>query len=238
MSEDKDKDVPVIPVPVKADKAEIKQDKIRDQKQDYAATSRKVTPEGDEGKKPLTPVVDPGSVVVKKRGIGSKVKDLFIAADLRSVVRYVGFEVLLPAAKNMMVDSVEQGIRRMTYGDTRSRRAPGAGASRITYHTPPQREDRGNWRDPRTSPPDRSRFPRQGRRDVFIHSHEEATNVLDEMFSRLQDYDVVTVLDYNELLGLQTSPVDAKWGWLDLRGTEVRSSRDGFYIDLPPEEPI
>lgn len=237
MSDDKEV-VKAEKVEVKADKVEVKTDKIQNQKQDYAANSKKVKPEEETPDKKLTAVVEPGSVVVKKRGIGAKVKGLFIAADFRSVAHYVGFEVLLPAAKNMMVDSVEQGIRRMTYGDTRARRSQGAGQSRITYHTPPSREDRGGWREPRTSPPDRSRFPRQGRRDVFLHSREEATNVLDEMFGRIQDYDVVTVADYNDLLGLPSSHVDQKWGWLDIRGTEVRQARDGFYIDLPPEEPI
>lgn len=209
-----------------------KTDRMKDPPTDYAGAQKKQ--DGPVSDKPaIKPVVDAKVVVVKKRGIGSKIKDLFIAADFRSVMQFVGQEVLLPAARGMIVDSVQRGVERLTYGEARSRRT-GPGASRVTYNQPVQRE----WREPRTRPPDRTRFPRAGRRDIFLPSREEATLVLDEMFDILGTYEVVTVAQMNELMGLPSSHVDNKWGWYDLRGSEVRPAREGFYIDLPQEEPI
>jgi hypothetical protein len=41
-----------------------------------------------------------------------------------------------------------------------------------------------------------------------------------------------------ELLGLESNPVDNKWGWPFLTDASVVAVRDGFILDLPPEEPI
>jgi len=182
-----------------------------------------------------------GDVVVHKRGIGQKFKDLFVAADFRTVLRYVGYDVLIPAARDMIVDSAVKGVERMMYGESsRFRRGVhNTTGSRITYSTPPNRGDRVEYgRDPRTSPPDRSKFPRPNRPDFLVQSKQEAETILDELYNLLNVWDVVSVADLKALAGFPSVHTDQKWGWTSLSGSDVRQMRDGWFVDLPPAEPI
>lgn len=185
-----------------------------------------------------------GDVKVQKRGVGAKLKDLFIAADLKSVVSYVTYDILIPAAKNMFVESVSRGAERMTYGAFRPGRG-GRGSvpgerSRITYGGIVNR-DRNDPRDPRTRPPsnlERDRYPRSSRNDYIFEVKQDAEEVLDDMYRVLEICDVVSVGDFNEMVGIHSSHADQKWGWEDLRGVTVRDVRSGWVIDLPPPEPF
>ncbi len=47
-------------------------------------------------------------VIIQKRGVGRKFKDLIIAADFRSVLHYVAYDVCVPAARNMVFDALTQ----------------------------------------------------------------------------------------------------------------------------------
>lgn len=182
-----------------------------------------------------------GEVKVQKRGIGTKVKNLFVAADLKSVVAYVAYDILLPAAKGMIVDGAARGVERFIYGDIRPGRRGGMPGerSRITYGGI---VDRGrDDRDPRTRPPsnlERSRYPRSGQNDYIFATRQDAEETLDEMLRILEICDVVSVADFNEIIGVRGPFTDQKYGWEDLRGTEIRDVRKGWMIELPPPEPI
>lgn len=178
-----------------------------------------------------------GEVIVKKKSLGQKIKDTFIEMDIRSVTRYVISEVLIPAARNMIVDASTKGVERMMYGDKGHQRRGYAGGSRFTYNSPVQRTD---YRSPLTRPPSQlgSPHPRAGRNDFILASRDEAATVLERMNDILEMYDVVSVADLNDLVGFPTSYVDQKWGWTFLGDTHIRQIREGFMIDLPPAEPI
>jgi len=183
-----------------------------------------------------------GEVKVEKRGIGKKIKDLFVAADIRSVWSYVAFDILIPAAKGMIVDGVARGADRFVYGDSRAaRRSGGLGErSRITYGGIVDR-GRDERRDSRTRPPsniDRTRHPRSNRNDYIFTRREDAVDVLDEMYRVLEVCDVVSVGDFNDMVGLPSPHTDQKWGWEELRGVDIRDVRSGWVIDLPDPEPI
>lgn len=178
-----------------------------------------------------------GEVVVQKKSLGTKIKGLFVAADFRTVIRYVASDVLLPAARNMIVDASSKGVERMMYGDRAIRQRNFGGGSRFTYNNP---INRGEYRDPRTSPPalGQSRVPRQNRNDFLLASREEAKMVLERMNDILESYELVTVGDLNELVGFPSSHVDEKWGWTFLGDVEIRQVREGYLIMLPPAESI
>jgi len=73
---------------------------------------------------------------------------------------------------------------------------------------------------------------------IYLVSRDEADLVVERMLDILDKYDVVSVADLNDLLGLPTSPIDNKWGWAILGRVEIRQTRDGYLIDLPAPEPI
>lgn len=206
---------------------------------DYGSNSKKEKIEAEtKPEKKLGRVVT-GEVLIKKKGVGSKFKDLFIMADARSVMSYVVAEVLLPAARNMVVDGASEAVKRMMYGN-QAMRGRGQG-TRVTYNNYSNPINRG-YRDvtsrqaptPTTSP----RTQRAIREDFILSTREEAETVLERMNDCIDSYEIVSVADFNELVGYPSSHVDNKWGWSYLGDVQIRQIREGYLLDLPPAEPI
>lgn len=193
----------------------------------------KEKPPAKELKKVVT-----GEVTTKKKGIGRKFKELVVEADFRSVIGYIMTDILIPAAKNMIVDSAAKGAERMVFGDSGTRRRGIGGGSRISYDRITRSGVGGS---PLRGAPAIERGPRStrhAREDFIISSRKEAEEVLELMNDIIDNYEVVSVSDLNELVGYPSSHVDNKWGWTFLGDVQIRQIREGYLIDLPPAEPI
>jgi hypothetical protein len=200
-------------------------------------TETTVEPEGPKIEKVVT-----GEVKVKKKGLGDKAKDLLIAVDLKSVANFVATDVLLPALRNLIVDTTSKGVERMMYGDRPQYRRPGGTyGGRVTYNTTAT-EMGGAYRPmPNAMRPDpgmTSSASRQSRDNFVIVSKPEADQVLDTMLAALDQFGVVAVADLHELVGHPVSHVDHKWGWYSLAGAQIRQIREGYMLDLPPATAI
>jgi hypothetical protein len=151
-----------------------------------------------------------GAVQRRKKPLGKRFQDTFFNGDARGTAGFVVASVLIPAAKDMLVETGQQFIERMVYGETR----PPASMSR------------------------RARA-RHDFDEIVLESRGEAEEVLDRMFDLLSRYDSVSVADLYELTGIQSAHTDQKWGWPDLRGSQVTRTRTGGYvIDLPEPSPL
>lgn len=182
-----------------------------------------------------------GTVIVQKKSLGRKFKDIFVEADFKTVVKYVISDVLIPAARNMIVDASTKGIERMMYGERAIHRSSFGSGPRITYNNPINRASY------RPGPPQRlapsieqgaRRSSQHDRGSFILSSREEAEQVLERMNDIIDTYEVASVADLNELVGFSSSHVDNKWGWIFLGDVPVRQVREGFLIDLPDPEPI
>jgi hypothetical protein len=209
---------------------------------DYQSNAKKQQ-EGktDKPEKVIEKVVT-GEVVQKPKTVGHKFKDIFFGGDFKVAMKFVTAEVLFPALRNLMVDTVTKGIERLVYGESSYRR-PGI-ASRydprpiVSYNNP-----LAVRRDPRVP-----NIPEQGPRsykanrrdatDIILASREEAELVVERLIDIIDKYDVASVADLNDLLGLPTSHIDNKWGWTYLNNVEIRQIRNGYLIDLPSLEEI
>jgi hypothetical protein len=214
---------------------------------DYASNSRKSKEEQNKPKKEVEKVVV-GEVVIKKKSIGAKLRDVFIEADFRSVSQYIIYDVLVPAARNTIVDVASKGIERMMYGDTAIRRRNyGPGPTRVTYNSPIDRSYgySGGYRDRETNPP-RGRLPdsrnarpsRTSRDDIVLTSREEAAVVLERMRDIIDTYEVVSVADLAALTGQPSTYIDERWGWIYLGDARIEQIREGWLLNLPAAEPI
>lgn len=178
-------------------------------------------------------------VIIQKKGIGRKFRDLFIEADFKTVIRYVASDVLLPAARNMILDAATKGVERLLYGESAIRRRNFGMGSRITYNAP---VNRGYGGSPlRYAPPvlPEPRVSRHTRDNLILSSREEGEIVLERMNDIIDSYDVVTIQDLNDLVGVEGSThVDNKWGWTNIDHVQIRQVREGYLIDFPPPEPI
>lgn len=207
---------------------------------DYQGNSKKMKDAEQVPPKHVERVVV-SEVIIQKKSIGRKLKDIFIAADFKTVLRYVASEVLLPAARNMIVDGSTKGVERLLYGESAIRRRNYGSGPRVTYNNPIHRS---NYRDspyassrnaPPVSPEPRSLH---GRDNFILSTREEAEIVLERMNDIIDTYEVASVADLNQLVGLPTTHVDNTWGWIYLSDVQIRQIREGYLIDFPPAEPI
>lgn len=220
---------------------------------DYQGNSNKAKGEGkkdDLPEKNLEPVVASG-VVVKKRSIGRKAKDLFIVGDFRSVVAHVITNTIIPEARNLFFDIVVEGAARTFFpdGNYRSRMSNPGRQSRVSYnnyHSNPIRPDvrEASYRE-RTAPPVPN-HPRGGPMHPttltteFIFSSKDEAELVIERLNDILDvgYQTVSVADLKELLGLPGDHIDQKWGWISLADVRITQIREGYLVVFPPPEAI
>lgn len=207
--------------------------------EDYTSNSKKSRDQKAEKQPKQEKTVEKvitGDVVVKKKGLGGKIKALIFDADFKGTAAFVVSAVLVPAAKNMFYDAGSKGLERMMFGDTSPvRRTQHGHGSRVTMYNSPIN------RGPREIGPSRRPIEPRTRRaqaDFILSSRDEAELVLERMNDIIDNYDVASVADLNDLLGMPTTYTDNKFGWVYLGDTQIRQIREGYLLDLPPAEPI
>ncbi|MET0785759.1 MAG: hypothetical protein ABWY25_03560 [Paenisporosarcina sp.] len=183
-----------------------------------------------------------GEVIQRPKPIGRKFKDIFFGGDAKATVRYVTADVLLPALRNLIVDMTTEGVRRVVYGESSSRRNRTIDfRSRVQYNNPINPV----YRDPRerTYLPDQPPYPFRAttKRDLneyIVSTKAEAERVVELLVELVDQYGVATVADFYDMLGLTSSHIDNKWGWTHLGKIEISQVREGYLISLPPLEAV
>ena len=214
---------------------------------DYQGNTRKEREKTEKKEKPEKVVVEKvivGEVIQKPKGPGRKFKEIFFGGDAKQAAKFVAADVLLPAMRNLVVDMVTKGAEKLVYGEGSYRR--GNRPPTINYGA---RYQVGNpiaqsrvpelmSGRPYQNPIPRGRQNRHEMNDVILSSKEEADLVIERLIDILEKYDVASLADLYELLGLETSPVDFKWGWTYLSNAQVRQIRQGYLLELPSLEEI
>jgi hypothetical protein len=186
--------------------------------------------------------VTSGEPVRRKKSLRKQFSETFVAGDMRSAVVYVVMDVLLPAAKDMIVEAGSQGIEKLIFGDSSRRRGARPPVSGPTGYVSYNRLSGPMSGGSRLPGPQRamSRAAR-GRHnfdEIVLEQRNEAEEVIDRLFDLVSRYDQATVADLYELVGLESSHTDHKWGWEDLHGAGVSRVRGGYLLDLPEPEPL
>lgn len=180
-----------------------------------------------------------GEVIQRKPSLGKRFSQTFFGGDAKGAWGYVLWDVMLPAAKDMLADAASQGVERMIFGEAKStsRRTgarPGTHNSTVSYNRMSSSQGR---------PEPRQEISRRNRSqhkfdDIVLATRVEGEEVIDRLFEIVSRYGSATVSDLYELLGVTASHTDNKWGWLELRGAGVSRTRDGYLLDLPNPEPL
>lgn len=184
--------------------------------------------------KKVEPVVK-GEVSRRKKPLSKRFHETFFGGDMRGSANFVVFNVLVPAAKEMLVEAGAKGVERLVYGESRRRSSSSSPSpyGHIAY----------NAMGASTRPPAAQISPRARARhdfdEIVMQTRGEAEEVLERMYDLLQRYETVTVADLYELTGVRSAHTDQKWGWADLRGSSVERTRQGGYVvDLPEPQPL
>ena len=170
-----------------------------------------------------------GSVIRQKKSLGQKFSEAFLGDDARSVGDYILHDVLIPAAKSTLSDMVGGGIEMLLFGERRSRGGRSIYRDRDISYIPYNRISR--TRDDReTIRVNRSKIDLD---DIIIESRGEAEEVLDSLVELIQVYNVVSVADYYDMVGIESNFTDNKYGWTNLSEASVDRVRRGYCIRLP-----
>lgn len=213
--------------------------------QDFPSNSRKAQGAAPEPKK--LERVTSAEAVRRKRGLGRQFKETFIEGSARTALDYMVRDVIIPEAQATIVDALKGGIEKLILGESRSRRHHAPSSSSGVGHFNYQGISSGS-RPPTSGKPTRP-GPMLSRRsrsqhdfdELVIGSRREAEEVIERMFDILSRYGSVPVADLYELTGLESTHVDYKWGWTDLRGAKaigIKGGREGYLLDLPDPEPL
>lgn len=182
-----------------------------------------------------------GEAILKPKSIGDKAKALFVGSELKTAGVYILTDVLVPALRNLIVDTTTKGIERVIYGEsTPPRRSQvGGNGSRYSYSTPVQRGYSRPTHDDR--PPrgiDRYRSAKRQADDIILVNRAEAELVVERLTDIIDRYEHATLADLYDLVGFPSAYTDNNWGWSALGSVNIRQVREGYLIDLPPVEPI
>ena len=181
--------------------------------------------------------VTSGTVKRKKKSLRKQFTETFVGGDAKTALHYVVFDVLIPAAKDMIADAGSQGIEKLIFGDSRRRGAspPQAGPTGFVSYN---RYAMGSRQTAPQRVMSRQARSRHDFDEIILDERGEAEEVIDRLFEVVSRYGSATVADLYELVGLPGSHTDNKWGWTNLQGAGVSRVRSGFLLDLPEPEPL
>jgi len=212
---------------------------------DFPPNSR--TSKGDP---PEPKVIDPvvqGGVKRKRRSLRKQFTETFVAGDAKTAARYAVLDIALPAARDMILETLQQGLEKLFLGEGRRYRGgwtPPGGATGYTNYQRYSSVQRGPYSSgvPYSPGPQRA-LSRQARArhnfdEIVLEERSEAEEVIDRLFDLVSRYESASVADLYELVGLASTHTDHKWGWTDLHGAGVSRVRGGYLLDLPDPEPL
>ena len=205
---------------------------------DYKPNTKKFREEQNEkqstDKKKVEKVIS-GTAKVKKKSELRKFADNFISEDVENVKDYLVKDVVVPNIIDLIEDIVVGGIRTLLRGDsgrrdTRSSRSYGS-PSYVNYtRYSDRRDDRS-----RDNPSRRS----YGYEDVIVNSRADAEAVIEQMDGIIETYEMVSVADLYDLVGMTSNYTDNNYGWKNIRNAEPVRLRDGgWMIKMPKPIPL
>ena len=152
-----------------------------------------------------------GEVRSKKKSGLQKITDAFVPDDVANVKSYIIEDIVVPAAKEILLDSVKAilGIN----GKNGNKQTP---ASRVSYRQYYNNDSRRNY----SSGGNRSRNSYDFD-DIVIDNRGEAEEVLDRMEEIIATYGLFSVADFYELVGVPSNYTDNNYGWSNLRNAYV-----------------
>lgn len=178
-----------------------------------------------------------GKVFVKKRGIGSKMKSLFVAEG-QNLADKVVEEIVKPKIQEMaltIVSQVGQGIYGVIYTMMNPNGGPPTTPSTggpISY----DRISRSAVTAPRTSIVVGRPQVRQSNRlsEIEFELWSDAQKALTYIQSMIEELGHCTLGDYYDYVGIDPESTDQSWGWTDVRRAQIREYGPGrFHLMLP-----
>lgn len=179
-----------------------------------------------------------GEVTTRKKSLVKRAEGAMLSEDASTVKEYLFWDVLIPAVKELVAESVKKAVDAIFYGDRRTSSSleRNKGTTYVRYdkasYDRPYRSSssRSARVEPRTS---YNRRAAHDFDDIILESRTDAENVLDALVDSTMNYGLVSVADFYEMVGLDPKYTDWKWGWYELSKARVERVRSGYIVVLP-----
>lgn len=176
-----------------------------------------------------------GNARVKQKSELRKFTDLFISEDASSLKEKLIFDVLVPSITGMLSDFFHTGIDTV-FGKGSSRRRSSSDRFKADYVS--YDKISYNRRDERSRRDSQVKNARHYN-EIYLDTKGEAEEVLSRMDEMLDMYQVVSIADLYDLVGITHDYTDCKYGWTDLSSAMSVRTREGDYLlKLPRAVPI
>lgn len=185
--------------------------------------------------RPKVKKVVKGKVTQKKQSLGRRLAEAFGAKEGQGIFDYILCDIIIPATKNMIIDSISDGVA-MAFGEApRRRRRSIDRGTRYAY-------DRVSYRDDDRRYDDRDRDRRRARESAGVRDYEslsftskdDAEAVISALVDMIDVYGQASVLDLYEAAGIAAPDYAVgNYGWFKLGSASSRRIRDGYVLDLP-----
>ncbi len=164
-----------------------------------------------------------GNVRTRKRSMSKRMRDVFISEDAETIRSYILMDVVIPEIKEIIMETVNV----ILFGGSRPA-AKKKGQTYVSYssYSSPSYKNQQKQIEKRNTVNDLN--------DVIFESRGEAEEVLSSLVDIVNDYEIATVADFYDLVGITGSFTDNKYGWSNFQGVTVSRARGGGYvINLP-----
>jgi hypothetical protein len=192
------------------------------------------------------------NVVKTKKSIGKRIKEGFGGNDMQSVGTYLMWDVLVPAARDLVFDIIIEGARGSLYGDSARKSTSSIGSSRsnIVGSSNTSRIRTTNYNGISRSPAisaqqsnsmssrDKAQFDFS---ELILDSRVKAEEIILKMNDALEEFGLVSVAEFYDALEISGNGfTDQKHGWNaeTFQGARVRPARGGFLLDIPQPRPF
>lgn len=197
---------------------------------DYASNSHKSKKEESKNseKKEIKKVVKKAAHT-KKKSEFKKITESFISEDAGNIKDHVLGDVLIPSIKKALYDIVVDGFSMALWDETgHVKKSKGSRVSYESMYDRDRRDSRGSKR--------RDAYDYD---DIIVDSRQEAEEVLSSMDEIIDRYDMVSVADLYELVGItDTSYTANDYGWFDIRNARAVHVREGWLLKMPKAVPL
>ena len=169
-----------------------------------------------------------GKVKTRKKPLGKKLAETFVGEDVSNVKSYVFFDVIVPAIKDTIAETIKQAVDMLLFGNSRQSSRRDKPYGRVSYASYYDRDEKKERARSRGSAKSREFY------DIILDSRNEAEEVLESLRDIIDQYGEASLADYHDLCGVTGAYTDNKYGWTDLSHVTVSLVRgQGYIVDLP-----
>jgi hypothetical protein len=203
---------------------------------------KEIAAETKEG--PKLKKIEGVTVTELKPTLGRRIRASFGGNNLKMVGAAVLAEVIIPTAKDLLSNVIDEGSRRMIYGESGSRRRGGMAstvASTLVGNATRIRSTNYSTISTQTAAAAPTTLSARERNNfdfsnLAFPERAQVEAIIEAMYDTIEEYGMITVAGLYDLLGQSgTGFTDQKFAW-DARtfaGTKPAKIREGWVLDLP-----